>query len=654
MPRSSSRRRGKRSKRDDDEDNEQEEDNDNNVAAEVNPGGNRQLPSAVRARQRAIAEREAARLARPERRATSTLGHADRKKSAVTSTPFGILASSNASAGAEEESTGWCGPFTVARQMIAAREDIKRQREADMEDTAAAGTDENHPLDQAMQELEEEKRKRAHPSLQWKSRVVTPDAAAATTNKKKKQRIQLPTQSQNKNKIPSLYQLCVDFVVTNFDHVEALGNVGHDIRTSIAHSLASQNRLDATALAALTEDHLEALELVDCADIPQDALVDCIQNKASQSLRYLQLDQAGRCFGKQTVETLIGNKKKGSVPLFALSIGGAYLLKDDDAARLIAALSSTLQSLAWKACPLLGMEFCKSIPANFGGATTQQTTLLEFSLEDITLSRESWEALIIQNDSDGTDGYKWQRNLKSLTLKRVTNLQDDLVVSLLQGAPNLEHVDLSDNYDLTDATLAALRPSSGSCLRSLHLYHLRKLTSVGLETLFTPGLEGMGPPPQLKVLNLSHASVDAVTDNVMELVLQSASMKTHTTTTAVDAGLSLLGGMVRLELQGAAITDTTLERLVATSAKTLEYLQVSFCPHITDQGLGYLVDSLGNQLEEVQIWGCAQITEKFWNGHARAVLVEGDKPGGTSFAAVVPLQITGAWMKKSGIASIRS
>jgi len=58
----------------------------------------------VRRRQRAIAEREAARLARPEPR--RPLAHADRKKSAVVSTPFGHIPKRPS-----EEPDGWCGPF---------------------------------------------------------------------------------------------------------------------------------------------------------------------------------------------------------------------------------------------------------------------------------------------------------------------------------------------------------------------------------------------------------------------------------------------------------------------------------------------------------------------------------------------------------------
>ena len=79
-------------------------------------GGDREIPQSMRQRNRAVAEREASRLARPEPRRVGKLGHASRKKSAVTSTPSGY----NYAAKREEskqEVEEWCGPFSVARQV---------------------------------------------------------------------------------------------------------------------------------------------------------------------------------------------------------------------------------------------------------------------------------------------------------------------------------------------------------------------------------------------------------------------------------------------------------------------------------------------------------------------------------------------------------
>lgn len=632
-------------------------------------GAARQLPAHIRDRQRAVAEREAARLARPERRAASTLGHADRKKSAVTSTPFGILSNSSSKKHYDDidnnHETTWCGPFTIARQMIAGREQAKREREAELEPDENARM--RHPLDAVMEQLEEERQQKAHPSLLWKSRANIPDLANENnTHKKKKPR--LPT--MERKKLPSLYQLCINFVVSNFEHVESLGQVDHSIRTTIAHELAGLNQLDHAALKALVEPGMEALELIDCADIPQEALCEALQQ--TPTLRYLILDQAGRCFGPKSVETILNpyhkrhsaTSKPEPIPLFALNVGGAYLLRDSDAARLTSALSSTLQSLAFKACSLLGTELCQSVYNTF---SQPSHTLLEFALEDMTLNRTQWELLAGLQGEDGVrtaDNHQnmepWQRHLKSLTLKRVTGLKDDIVIPLIQGAPDLEHLDLSDNFDLTDDCLSTVRSHATSSLRSLHLSQLRQLTHIGLETLFTPGLENMAPPPQLKIVNLNHLDEEAVTDHVMELILQAASRKPtgksdgSLITAAESSGLSLLGGMKRIEVQSSAITDHTLELIAATCAKTLEHLNVSFCSQISDKGLGYLVDQVGSQLEQVQIWGNAQITQDFWNGHSRVFDAGNTNCGTNSDSVIVPLQITGAWMKKSGVASIRT
>jgi hypothetical protein len=80
----------------------------------------RVLPVAVRERNRAVAEREASRLARPERRRVGNLGHAAMSKSAVTSTPFGYHNNAPTRDDNDEKKDDvqeWCGPFSVARQV---------------------------------------------------------------------------------------------------------------------------------------------------------------------------------------------------------------------------------------------------------------------------------------------------------------------------------------------------------------------------------------------------------------------------------------------------------------------------------------------------------------------------------------------------------
>jgi hypothetical protein len=89
----------------------------------------------------------------------------------------------------------------------------------------------------------------------------------------------------------------------------------------------ARNKLDAKAFEALVEPDMETLEIVDCSGIPQDVLAKTISSQ--KGLCCLLLTHAGRVFGPKSVESLIQSKAN----LRCLSITGAYLFKDKDAAR---------------------------------------------------------------------------------------------------------------------------------------------------------------------------------------------------------------------------------------------------------------------------------------------------------------------------------
>lgn len=192
----------------------------------------RSVAAHVRDRQRAVAEREASRLARPEQSRTKQLKHADRKRSAVSSTPFGVRKSSIARG--DDEVEEWCGPWSVARQMIAKREEAKRLREEE-----ALEQHETHPLDALMEEHNLEQKRKAHPSLSWKGKL--PASAPTSTYAKRQKRADI---QRGHRRVPSLFQLCVDFLVSNFEYVESLGDVGNDIRVAVSKGEQENHLID--------------------------------------------------------------------------------------------------------------------------------------------------------------------------------------------------------------------------------------------------------------------------------------------------------------------------------------------------------------------------------------------------------------------------
>ena len=483
----------------------------------------------------------------------------------------------------------------------------------------------NHPLDQAMEELDVEQKRKAHPSMQWKgTQLQQPSTNNPSLYAKRQKRHQVLQQGRA---VPTLFQLCLQFVVENFEHVESLGPIDADVHTAIANQLVAADRLNGDTLPTLLADpHMEVLELMDCSGITADELSAGLRPILPQ-LRYLRLHQCGRCFNQQTVATVVEHTQ--SQQLQALSLGGAYLLTDADAARLVQHCAPS--ALEFRACPQLGAQLCAGLRDTYSN-----NDLLELCLEDVPLTEEHWEVLLEPSNKNNKNNHSFLRHLKSLSLRRIPGLSDAIVAQLLEHCgPTLEGLDLSDNPQLSDATLAAVRQHCAR-LRALTLSALPQLTAAGLEALFTvvPDSSAGAPPLRLlRRLDLSRLDHEAVTDAVLHQVTH-ASETTNTATTHSAAGL------VYLNVQGASLlTDAALEDLVGGAATTLEELHVSFCPRLTDQGLGFLVDRCGRQLARLHVWGNAQLSDDFFDGHRRV------RDAG--------LEIVGVWMKKTASRTIR-
>ncbi|KAL9181198.1 hypothetical protein ACHAXT_010003 [Thalassiosira profunda] len=624
----------------------------NDEAAPAEPAANDGL-RAMRERSRAVAEREASRLARPEQpRASGTLGHASKKKSAVMSTPFGQmmgrspLGGKRADAGVQEE---WCGPFSVARQMIAAREEARRLREEQQAEADPNNSKEIHPLDHEMEMAMEAKKRKENPSMNWVPRRQKANAAEhnnANYYAKRRKRVnrQKSLTGNGANYVPSLFQLCANYLVDNFDHIDSLGLVDHSIRRALCERLVAEGKMNGAAFDVLAETGVETLELVDCAQVTQDQFCEALRALLPSGLRAILLKHCGRAFGGDAVQT-IADIKREELELFAISLSGAYLLKDEDAVKLIGAASQTLSSIDLTACPLIGTGFCQAISQHYSSPVDSGTggSLLELSVQNVPLAKEALLSLGASSDA--------LRNLKSLKLKEIESVDDEvcsIVLNAIEGG--LEGIDLSGNVQLSDETLSAIRRCNvNGNLRALSLSELKNLTAVGLEAFFTP-IEDMPSPPMLRKLDLSQCTHGEINDAVLILAAKAASFKRSLTTDTVMEDNpnpeSLVGeissnlGLVHVNISGSSVTDKAMEMLAATSVASLEELDISFCTNVSDKGLGYLVSKLGSQFAKLHVWGLAQLSDTgFLDVHDRI------EDGG--------FEVVGVWMKKSGGRSLR-
>lgn len=513
---------------------------------ETNNEARPSVASHVRERHRAIAEREASRLARPAAPSNASI-HVSRQKSAVSSTPSGYHRTSSTT------ETAYCGPFKIARQHVEEQEQAKREQEQE--------TNMNHPLDEAMEELEETRKRKFHPYLSWKP------------NKNIKK---LTT-----NSIKSLFDICTDFLVANFDDIESLGYLDGPIRTAIANALIAKDKLHGKALWVVAEPGMDILDLSDCSSITEHDLEAIVKKLLAGGLLYLHLDQAGRCVTHKFVKAIHHHKQ-----LLGISIGGAYLLKDEDAVSLVRMAPS---SLAFKACPLLGSLTCQSLSHVY----QSNHPLIELNLEDLNFSKTDLESLVSRPETFA--------KAKSVSLKRLRGLDDSILAQLVQHSrQTLEVLDISENYDLTDKSLEEICNHGLRNLQSLNLSGNKQLTMEGLLALFHTVKGQALSPPNLTTLELANLHHMAVSDSVLDLV------------TATSSQLRVLN------IQGSSVvSDEGLEYLTNRSRYSLEKLNVSYCVKLTDQGLGYLVDCCSG-LQRLEIWGSAQLTSAFLDGHSRA------------------------------------
>jgi hypothetical protein len=369
------------------------------------------------------------------------------------------------------------------------------------------------------------------------------------------------------------------------------------------------------------------MEIIDCVEVSQDQLAEALDRLLPKGLRAIVLNNCGRCFSSRVVDTFVNaSKRPDDVHLFAMSLGGAYLLKDKDSARLIAATSKTISSLEFKACPLLGSEFCTAIATHFS-SNAKASNLLELSLDSLSLDKTS-----LMNIGQGTDAL---RNLRSLSLSRMEHVDDEVLETFLLQLTSgvLENLNLKDIIQLSDESLNSIRRcNTCSNIKSLQISGSKGLTSAGLEAFFTTGIENLCEPPALHSLDLSNCGLNVLNDDIVQLAAMVSSSKNRS-----DVSGSI--GLVELRLNGSLITDRSMEILAETCSSSLRVLEVNFCPNITNQGLGYLVSKLGQQFSKLEIWGNAQITDEFLDRHDRQGL------GG--------LEISGAWMRQSGKNSSR-
>ena len=250
-------------------------------AAEVTPevvgSSSSPLPLSKRAlTAKKVAENRAAHFARADSTTTVTKSAGTtRKKTAAGTTPTGF---SSASSGQDEQ---WCGPFTVARHMIAAREAAKKEREdAIANSTAGKVTVMDGEVDEYDKHVNAAR-------LRWKPYVGTSNTAV------------------KRSQIAPLTDLCVQLLASHFDDMEeeTLRYVSPELLNKFAAEMAKRRQFVPEVATKLAVEGSEELCFPECSFLNDETLVTAFAHVSQghgithmQKLKSLKLVNVGHSF----------------------------------------------------------------------------------------------------------------------------------------------------------------------------------------------------------------------------------------------------------------------------------------------------------------------------------------------------------------------
>ncbi|KAG8465254.1 hypothetical protein KFE25_012617 [Diacronema lutheri] len=503
---------------------------------------------------------------------------------------------------AKEE--GWCGPWSTARKMLREQPAAQEARKRELEEAEARANAEGA----AHEPWLPAKRSRAGSS------VV---AVGGSTF------------------VPSLQSLCTALIAAHCSCVSSLGVLPMGVLNALQAALARRRALtpEAAALFADPEGCVTEFVLDDCCLLTEADLMGLLARlgESRTPLSVLCLGSAGRALAgsaaRQLTELAAGEDARLLVE--HLSVGGAYRLDAPSLCALLGApaVGARLRTLQLTYNPLVSGAVVGAISAH--------------CRELSSLALDHCAAL----DDEALAPLAALRGLTELSLVGLPLLTPDGLVGLLTTPPldapasgaaasgaaaapsqpcaalgaRLELLSLAENEQMTDEALIAIAAHCASCLHTLDLSGLHRLTDDGVGACVLQGAA-------LRCVRLR--GICALSDEpVREL--------------ADRRGAALC----ELSLNGCAqISNETVRALEAQCSSGLVALDLSWCRRVTDDALGRLADACvlrgywgaehanrpfdgpGGRplLPALKLWGMSQLSAKFHHGHSLAAgVIEG-------------------------------
>ena len=352
------------------------------------------------------------------------------------------------------------------------------------------------------------------------------------------------------------------------EHVTSLAGVPDDVRHDLQLEVCRQRKMTPETFAKLfaAADVGQSIKIDDCSLIEEGVMREALREAVHPGLGELSLQLCGRGFTDTVATALVHEDDVSFAGIETLVLGGAYRLTDDGLAEVLRR-ASDLRSLGIPNCSRIEGSVVNRLPE-----MTPKLTSLDLSWCG-GISRDILSSALAKLDQ-----------LVTISLDGVVEVDDKLLASdeVLRGMRNVSLLSVC-NTKLTDAGLGRLAAALPK-LRAIALDHCQ-VTSVGITAMVDacPGLT-----------SVSIKKCTRVDDAAVAYLVNTAELQTL-----------VLNGV------GKGVTGVSVEALLrGRSSKTLAHLDLSWCRHVPEKAIGFLIESLPS-LKTVKLFGCNQLGKDF-------------------------------------------
>nr|KYP57841.1 DNA repair protein rhp7 [Cajanus cajan] len=371
--------------------------------------------------------------------------------------------------------------------------------------------------------------------------------------------------------VPSLQELCLGILADNADAMVSLEGVPDELRHKLCKLLCDSRKMNSRFLELLLSGSPSEIRLKDCSWLTEEQFAKSFQMCDTGRLEVLQLDQCGRCIPDYALLGTLRQSPNWLPRLTSLSLSGACRLSDKGLQVLVSS-APQLRSINLSQCSLLSSASIHILANSLG------SLLKELYLDDC----------LIIDAAQILPALKKLEHLEVLSLAGIQTVSDEFIKEyIVARGHNMKELVLKDCEKLTDASIKVIAEHCpGLC--ALDLMYLDKLTD----------------------LSIGYLANSCRTLHTLKLCRNPFSDE------AIAAFLEITGESLKeLSLNNIKKVDHQTTLSLARHAKNLQILDLSWCRNLTDNELGFIVDSCLS-LRLLKLFGCSLVTDAFLNGHS--------------------------------------